>query len=206
MQNYKIKVNNEDESKEAQELFFELGYKWSGGHPKNDDWYSHLYTENSTCCYLSPYVWGGLADRFKEITLPQLRDLVAAHRKPTEQGLISGADALRALADGKEVEFKDGMNKWENIKHHMNLDLSMFLTAPDWMSFRLKPRTIKLELEIPACGTNYKHGQLIWILNSLEPKEYCSVILDESDELPAYWWSTEEKIKQVVAALRGALK
>lgn len=29
MQNYKIKVANEAESKEAQELLFALGYKWA---------------------------------------------------------------------------------------------------------------------------------------------------------------------------------
>ena len=58
--------------------------------------------------------------------------------------LISGKEALIALANGEEVEFKDGMEKWENIKHHMNLDLSMFLTAPEWMKFRLKPRTITI--------------------------------------------------------------
>lgn len=28
MKAYKIRVNNEAESKEAQELFFELGYEW----------------------------------------------------------------------------------------------------------------------------------------------------------------------------------
>ncbi|MDE4038798.1 hypothetical protein [Acinetobacter pittii] len=207
MDNYKIKVKDEAESKEAQELFEQLGFKWTGDHLENGDWYSHLYAENSTCCYLSPYVWGGLGDRFKELTLPQLRDLVVLKRNDPadgnyslfisssqgylnlyktsddvfyvfcsrlkiwdksrsvtlnteglepkgkvekDQGLISGAEALRALADGKEVEFKDGEGKWENIKYHMNLDLSMFLTAPDWMSFRLKPQTIKLELEIPA--------------------------------------------------------
>ena len=31
MNNYKIKLNNEAESKEAQELFFELGYSWPLG-------------------------------------------------------------------------------------------------------------------------------------------------------------------------------
>ena len=160
MNNYKIKVNNEAESKEAQDLFEQLGFKWAGDHPGNGDWYSHLYAENSICCYLSPYVWGGLVDRFKEITLSQLRDLVVLHRKDVkdathtdgerkgflssdgveyfwnaydlewfkakqmtfayekfkpiqEQGLISGADALRALADGKEVQCTiTGKNDW----------------------------------------------------------------------------------------------
>ncbi|OTL66908.1 hypothetical protein B9Y25_05370, partial [Acinetobacter baumannii] len=80
MDNYKIKVKDEAESKEAQELFEQLGFKWAGDYPVDGDWYSHLYAENSNCCYLSPYVWGGLGDRFKELTLPQLRDLVVLRR------------------------------------------------------------------------------------------------------------------------------
>lgn len=126
--------------------------------------------------------------------------------KLNEQGLISGADALRALADGEDVLWRTKTDaEVKNFrKQPPNLDL--ILSGDCNYRFWVKPRTIKLELEIPACGTNYKHGQLIWVLNSLEPGEYCSVILDESDELPAYWWSTEEEIKQVVAALRGGIK
>jgi len=56
--------------------------------------------------------------------------------------LISGKDALIALANGEEVEFKDSVDKWKNIKHRMGLNLSMFLNTLDWIKFRLKPRTI----------------------------------------------------------------
>lgn len=204
MSNYKIKVNNESESKEAQELFFELGYYWiTGLGVKNFD-AKFLYAKNNQI------TMGYCSDHFSdsgscEITLHQLRDMVAAHRKPTEQGLISGADAKMAWAKGEDVQArpKTPSETWEDLSGKHSLDIFEQVISYE---FRLKPRTIKLELEIPACGTNYKHGQLIWILNSLEPKEYCSVILDESDELPAYWWSTEEEIKQVVAALRGVFK
>ena len=55
---------------------------------------------------------------------------------------------------------------------------------------------------MPECGLKHQHGQLIWILNSIDPREYCSVILDENDKVPPYWWDSEEKIKQVVVALR----
>lgn len=86
--NYKIRVNNEAESKEAQELFFELGAKprnilenW-----KNEDygvaWFAlgasgNLYNEivfrdNDSGISCSPM--------YKEITLPQLRDLVVLKR------------------------------------------------------------------------------------------------------------------------------
>ena len=121
--------------------------------------------------------------------------------------LISGKEALIALANGEEVEFKDGMEKWENIKHHMNLDLSMFLTAPEWMKFRLKPRTITINnIEVPApfepkdgedcrcyyINTAFKHG-FDWYHSTHH----------ESNRVA---WRTEEEIKQVVSALRSVFK
>ena len=200
-------MNDEAESKEAQELFFELGYKKGacplGGYP------AVIVAVEKVIWHKGPVSARAIDNEhsahkdYRELTLPQLRDMVAAHRKPTEEGLISGADALRALADGETVEVKR-IHDSEWLPAQI-FGVSVF-TNSETTSFRLKPRTIKLEIEIPACGTNYKHGQLIWILNSLEPKEYCSVILDESDELPAYWWKSEEEIKQVVAALRGGIK
>lgn len=189
-------MNNEAESKEAQKLFFELGYVWT-------DTKRNGMMKYYGPCFYSSFEDGDLCrdthdvnHRHKELTLPQLRELVAQ-----KQGLISGADALRALADGKEVERKLGIGWCDDVKK-----LSAETILHGVSELRIKPQTIKLELEIPVCGTNYKHGQLIWILNSLEQNEYCSVILDESDELPAYWWETEEEIKQVVAALRGGIK
>ena len=119
--------------------------------------------------------------------------------------LISGKEALIALANGEEVEFKDGMEKWENIKHHMNLDLSMFLTAPEWMKFRLKPSTITLNgLELPA-PFEPKDGDRFYFLCSNISKGYALAEKINSncvvDQFGA--WRTEEEIKQVVAALRN---
>lgn len=199
MENYKIKVNNEAESKEAQDLFKQLGFTWAGDYPENGDWYSHLYAEKSSCCHLPIYVWNGLGDKFQELTLPQLRDLVAQSKN--EQGLISGTDAKLAWAKGEDLLIDTGAGF-----HDLTDNYYLAVFDRDSNKFKRKPRTITLNVEIPACGTSYKNGQLIWILNSLDPGEYCSIILDESDELPAYWWSTEEKIKQVVAALRGGIK
>ena len=70
--------------------------------------------------------------------------------------------------------------------------------------FRLKPHTITINgIEVPAsAGDKDCHHQGIWILNSLELKEYSYVVLDVADEPPRYWWKSEEEIQQVVAALR----
>ena len=194
MKEYKVVVKNNEEAEEVRNLFELLGYKKESFH------FNCYYPRSVVTQYRYEWLSTGHAcdcENGEELTIQQLRDLVAQ-----KQGLISGADALRALADGKEVELKvNGDINWHDSTQWTVGELLTFKGA-----FRLKPRTIKLELEIPSCGTNYKHDQLIWILNSLEPHEYCAVILDESDELPTYWWETEEEIKQVVSALRGALK
>lgn len=253
MDNYKIKVNDEAESKEAQELFEQLGFTWAGDYPENGDWYSHLYAENSTCCYLSPYVWNGLGDKFQELTLSQLRDLVVLHRndpkdanvqqdgdvpclydlyltedkelyfyhcgkgkwiisnlnhdedyyrvlKPIqkqqpEQGLISGADALRALADGKEVDFLHDSHGWVNC-----LGLNIEQVIGGLFKLRLKPRTIKLSIEIPA-PFEPSECEEFYVLSSVQPTGYIKTHLKSHALLGA--WRTEEEIKQVVASLRG---
>lgn len=200
MENYKIKVNNEAESKEAQDLFEQLGFKWAVDHLENGDWYSHLYAENSTCCYLSPYVWVGLADRFKEITLSKLRDLVAQ-----KQGLISGADALRALADGEEVQCTiTGKNEW--TKDIYSIQPYYFVGGGvGQFQFRIKPRTVKIELEIPA-PFEPKDGDKYYRLAPIISCGYTECYSDEDCESQFGAWRTESEIKQVVAALRGGIK
>ncbi|WP_151976572.1 hypothetical protein [Acinetobacter soli] len=202
MNNYKIRVNNEAESREAQELFFELGAKWRDAVDSKSiidsslD-YPFLVVVNEGFLYLTTNSY----EKKEELTLPQLRDLVVLHRndvkdathtdnyhdgtlrffmtsdgdiyiyetngfqrgwirsgiypkelkliQKSEQGLISGADALRALADGEEVEalveFELGLKKWHDAR-----DLPICDVLINGFDFRLKPRTIKLELEIPA--------------------------------------------------------
>ncbi|MDI3236753.1 hypothetical protein [Acinetobacter ursingii] len=206
MNNCKIRVNNEAESREAQELFFALGYKkgvcTSGEYPativavveslhRDTPFYSRALSLNHDAH--KDYI---------ELTLPQLRELVA-QSKLKEQGLISGAEAKLAWAKGEYIQLRDkkDSNRDNWIDVFPTLMISAF-DADEYYEFRLKPRTVKLEIEVPACGKNYKVGQLIWILNSLDPREYCSVVLDESDDLPAYWWEKEAEIKIVVEQLR----
>jgi len=114
--------------------------------------------------------------------------------------LISGADALRALADGKDVEFKCGSNLWRPLSAKQQ---PLEILIDHDVQFRLKPLTITINgIEVPCCGKDYQYGDAMYILNSLEPEEYSLVVLDKVDEVPLYWWRTEEEVKQVVAALR----
>ena len=119
--------------------------------------------------------------------------------KVNEGKLISGKEALIALANTEEVQIWNG-NIWLDVEGDYQIDV--FLKTE--RKFRLKPRTITIngiEVPAPAEDEDYHH-QGIWILNSLEPKEYSYVVLDITDELPRYWWRTEEEIKQVISGLR----
>ena len=120
--------------------------------------------------------------------------------KVNEGKLISGKDALIALANGEEVEFfyRDA---WDSIGEMIVID--HFIS--DKFKFRLKPRTITINgIEMPA---------------PFKPTEDClAFIIDDgkTDGWKAYGyevdgdatsqflglWRTEEEIKQVVAALR----
>ncbi|MGE9796817.1 hypothetical protein [Acinetobacter baumannii] len=252
MDNYKIKVKDEAESKEAQELLKQLGFKEEG------------ITDIDLPYYLATWD-GGYADYYidslsegkkrEEITLPQLRDLVvlkrndvkdATHRdkqqnsiyltsdkviyywqgewcksainksndyenyiansltpitQPQDPALISGADAIDALKAKKEVEYcGEGINdSWLSAE---TLPIIYFLN--DSFKFRLKPQTIKLELELPK-PFDPKEGETFYYLND---GEECGFIKCEHDwtfdpkELNFGAYRTEEEIKQVVAQLR----
>ena len=117
--------------------------------------------------------------------------------------LISGKEALIALANGEEVEFYHN-NCWSwvgemiIIKHFVD----------DSFQFRIKPRTITINnIEVPV-PFEPKHGEIFW---HIDVREICSYNYkqkwSDSDEyLQLGAWRTEEEIKQVVAALREVFK
>ena len=131
--------------------------------------------------------------------------------KVNEGKLISGKEALTKVTEGT-VQYKCDedpvADRWTTITDHFwdQYNLGVFLNENTTWKFRLKPRTILINgIEVPACGVDYKPHTFMFVLNSLEPCEYSKIMLDESDEIPPYWWSTEDEIKQVVAALRQVL-
>lgn len=216
MNNYKIRVNNEAESREAQELFFELGYGWTNEFEKKvttsqdaiDDGYSSnyqisfiyaekdgrlLHDTNDQDAYKS-----FVESTAKELTLPQLRDLVA-QSKSNEQGLISGADALRALADGEEVEYLYGKNNWLSV-----IEMQVMITAftGSKFKFRLKPRTVKLEIEVPA-PFEPKYGDYVFTIDSNATDGWTKFLYQASMERKIIYgaWRTEAEIKIVVEQL-----
>lgn len=131
--------------------------------------------------------------------------------KPQDPALISGAEALRALADGKGVDVHESTYKnevWFNLKDTKFTPAEILAEKvrdkPYKLSFRLKPQTIKLELELPK---------------PFEPEEDCHVYILDDGKTDGYRrysyevhgdkgntfigiWRTEEEIKQVVEQLR----
>ncbi|MCH7390275.1 hypothetical protein [Acinetobacter dispersus] len=251
MDNYKIKVNDEAESKEAISLLVQLGYVDS-----ESDRFGLVYTISKKIGCDRLIHWDYYtALGCQELTLPQLRDLVVLHRndvkdanyestyeehddlyfkdssgklyrwfcgshwaeaasykgeirpiknQDTEQGLISGADAKLAWANGQDVQLrpKTPSETWEDLSGKHSLDIFDQVISYE---FRLKPRTIKLELEIPA-PFEPKDGEEAWCLDGNTLNGYKKVICDDFIDSGIGFWRTKEEIKQVVAAWRGGIK
>jgi len=125
--------------------------------------------------------------------------------------LISGKEALIALANGEEVQGNIGF-KWVDISIDQKLSIKSFTTETNDLGcavkFRLKPRTTTLNgIEVPV-PFEPKHGEIFW---HIDVREICSYNYkqewSDSDEyLQLGAWRTEEEIKQVVAALRSVFK
>lgn len=117
--------------------------------------------------------------------------------------LISGKEALIALANGEEVEFYHN-NCWSwvgemiIIKHFVD----------DSFQFRIKPRNITINnIEVPA-PFEPKDDCLVYILDDSRQdgfREY-DYNIEDTGALFFGVWRTEEEIKQVVAALRSIFK
>ena len=119
--------------------------------------------------------------------------------KVNEGKLISGKEALIALANGDEVEFfyRDA---WDSIGEMIVIDHFM----SDKFKFRLKPRTISINgIEVPA-PFEPNIGDGIFVLCSYYECGYRHDYYQEERESCIQFgaWRTEEEIKQVVAALR----
>ena len=132
--------------------------------------------------------------------------------KVNEGKLISGREALIALANGEEVEYwcendPSIQKRWTPIKSLSEYKLSYFLEDKPRFEFRIKPRTITINgIEVPACGEDYKEGEEVYVLDDCCDErgyiEYSVSGHNFEGLLPKLWWRTEEEIKQVVSGLR----
>ena len=121
--------------------------------------------------------------------------------------LISGKEAIIALANGEGVEYYK--HEWMDVNRLSVRDL----TSSDSMyNFRLKPRTITINgIEVPA---TFKHveGDTFYYLS---PKDECGYDYKWFVEGYPYFdgnkiqfgaWRTKSEIKQVVATQRSVFK
>ena len=121
MENLKIRVNSEAESKEAQELFFELGYGFDGCKIKTiqhleytSDYYFFAYAHDMDLTHSCDY--GVFINKaHKEITLPELRDLVVLKRN-----------------DVGDATHKDDAKDWNLHYRFMNGDWYYFTLYDNW--------------------------------------------------------------------------
>ncbi|WP_269511541.1 hypothetical protein [Acinetobacter baumannii] len=264
MDNYKIKVKDEAESKEAQELFVQLGYELFKSKR-----IGIVATEDNGTVY--PDVIGNWdAYEGKELTLPQLRDLVVLKRndvkdanhhaerggeyfitsdgdiyfwmckwvkstlgsaesltatetsQPQDPALISGAEA-ELVAQAKKFITSDHLNRFEAAEAHLEGHPVQFMLANgDFIditsdttlgifekdggySFRLKPQTIKVELELPK-PFEPKVGDIYWFLSPFYSTGYdhCTFANDSSDKLHVQYgaYRSEDDVKKAVEQLR----
>lgn len=148
MNNYKIRVNNEAESREAQELFKQLGFKLFEYHRVG------MVAVNDGEIY--PDVIGNWDEyEGEELTLPQLRDLVVLHRNDIDDANweTEGDDQIYEDSSGKSFIFRE--QGWDELQRH-EMRQSM------WEKTKPKPQTTekeqglisgadaKLEIKVPA--------------------------------------------------------
>lgn len=113
--------------------------------------------------------------------------------------LISGKEALIALANGEEVEYLYGENNWLSV-----IEMQVLITAftGSKFKFRIKPRTITINgIEVPA-PFEPMSSDSYFIVN---PYAECGYSEERYsiNYISLGAWRTEEEIKQVVAALRS---
>ena len=117
--------------------------------------------------------------------------------------LISGKEALIALANGEEVQQWNGTIFWDIDS---KWQVSVFFQ--EGRKFRLKPRTITINgIEVPApCNGELSHKQYAYVLNTASPDGYGHIKFYEGNAKPLACWICEDEIKQVVSALRSVFK
>jgi hypothetical protein len=122
--------------------------------------------------------------------------------KVDEGKLISGKEALIALANDQDVEYMDTSNTFKSLGWSNAFGLETNLFFSDRFKFRLKPKTILINgIEVPA-PFEPKDNEKSFRLAPIIECGYTEIHGSDDCELQFGAWRTEEEIKQVVAALR----
>ncbi|MCH7380348.1 hypothetical protein [Acinetobacter higginsii] len=161
------------------------------GYLTSDDWF-YLFTGDKWQKHISTQ--HEAANKFKPIQ---------------EQGLISGADVPRLIKDGQQVQLRGAigfkLGEWRDLvleEFEEELTLGDFINSR--FEWRLKPHTIKLEIEIPA-PFEPNVGEIFYYISDEHETGYAHSTLWCEHAIDKWigMWRTEEEIKQVVASLKG---
>ena len=120
--------------------------------------------------------------------------------------LISGKEALIALANDQDVEYMDTSNNFKSLGWSNAFGLGTNLFFSDRLKFRFAPRTILINgIEVPA-PFEPKDNENFYVIDCDSKDGYRKI----SNMIHSSWtqfgaWRTELEIKQVVAALRQVL-
>ncbi len=122
--------------------------------------------------------------------------------------LISGKEALIALANGEKVQYshEDIIGEpWTEICTYQDYKLDSFFNKK-WR-FRLKPRTITLNnIEVPA-PFEPKEGERFYYFSDEYTEGWASAERTRFyGDVKLGCWRTEAEIKQVTEALRSVFK
>ncbi|HHX4831962.1 TPA: hypothetical protein ACVB6Z_000395 [Acinetobacter baumannii] len=172
MDNYKIKVKDEAESKEAQELFFELGYEWRDS--KRD-----ITNLDVVFIYAKDGVLtAGFNDHnfaeagHKELTLPQLRDLVVLKRNDVKDATHTHmGDAIYRSINGFFYVFRENLGRWVFLQHMSDDDEDLELVIR-----KSKPQDPALISGDVALANVHKH--IVQYLHDDEPYGRWTTITD----------------------------
>ena len=107
MENLKIRVSSEVESKEAQELFFELGCEWPVISSRQiiDKVLPWIICRDGKLSHCSNSYQLEHLPNLKEITLPELRALVSLHKNPINMDKVLSEVRFDALGLLKDKEY-----------------------------------------------------------------------------------------------------
>lgn len=120
-------------------------------------------------------------------------------RATQDPALISGAEAKLAWANGEALQInkKDTHFGFIDISN----DYSLGVFDNEDYEFRLKPQTIKVELELPK-PFEPKDNDWVWTISGVQDGGITQMLHRDGNDYPLGAWRTEEEVKQVVEQLR----
>lgn len=128
MENLKIRVANEAESREAQELFFKLGYSWNHRKGYYAIKYPNIIRSHSTGEMTQSLDSDVLYKKNREITLPELRYMVAFKKESLNDKVASAeayrqAEALPFIDDEPLTNAEKYPHYFKSVKHLDEVDV-----------------------------------------------------------------------------------